>query len=102
MAGSSLDEQLLLLIQNSIRKAQTDSCQFRNADMNFEPVVVAGGCFVSQLTLNHRKHCVLFLQTQKWKTQSPEEFTARGFEQIQIARMVDVIAHRTLGVRHSV
>ena len=44
----------------------------------------------------------MLLQTQERETQSPEEFTARGFKQIKVARMIDVITHRALGVRHSV
>ena len=53
------------------------------------------------MAFDHRKNRVLFLQLEQRRAEFTEKLSAGGFEQIEVARVLNVVAEGAFGVSHA-
>jgi hypothetical protein len=107
MAGTAvkslcLQNQFPVLVQNAVAEIEPHAFHARHPHFNCQQVIVARGEFVAHARLNDRENIPGLLQGQNRLALRAHEFASRGFEQVQITRMVNMIANRAFGVGHAV
>jgi hypothetical protein len=88
----------------SVRRNDAGGDSQANAGDAFDPkfyyqfIVVAGGGEVFDAGFDDGKDDVLVLEFEDWMAEGAHEFAARGFKDVEVARVVDVVAQRALRV----
>jgi hypothetical protein len=100
--GFGFDERSAVLIENAVAEVQANFFSGGEPKLDRELVVVASGRFITETTFDDGKDGVLLLKLGKWHAEMAEEFAAGGFEQVEVARVIDVIADGAVGVSHAV
>ena len=100
--GLSRHQKPVVLIHDAMAEIQAHPLDAREPDFDGEQVVVAGRGLVTHPRFNDGKNIAGRLQFQDGMLEGAHEFAAGGFEQIQIAGMVNVVAHGAVGVGDAV
>jgi len=100
--GFGFENEFAVGVQDAVAKVQPHTLESRQPDFNRQQVVVARGEFVAELRLDDGENIIGFLQGQHRRAECAHEFTARGLQQIEVARMVDVVADGAFGVADAV
>ena len=84
--------------------AEVESYPFcrSHTHLNREQIVITCGSVILEMALQDRKAGALLLQNRKGLTDMPEEFASCPLQQIKIARVVDVVSNRAIGIAHPV
>jgi len=88
-------------VADAVGEIKTDSFDGAGDEFNGEQVVVTSGRLVSEAAFDGGKNDSALLPLQKRRAQMAEKFAARGFEQIEIPRVIDVIPGGALGIGNS-
>jgi hypothetical protein len=98
MERFGFEYQAASLIHDAIRKVQADFFGERQPSFNRQHVIVSRCGFVAEMAFYYRKNRVAFLPLKKCRAEAAKEFATSGFEQIEVAAIIDVIADGAFGV----
>jgi hypothetical protein len=101
MPGFGLQNEPARLIYNAGGEIQADAFRGSGPKLDGEDVVVAGRRLVAQVTFDDGKDDALLLPLQEGGAQVTEKFAARGFQQVEVTGIVDMIADGAIGVGHA-
>lgn len=87
-----------LPIAHKILETQTHAVQRGDLHFHAQNIIVAGRGFVAKMTLDHGKDRVPLLPDQQGLAQEAKELAARGFEHVQVTRIIHMIANRAFRV----
>jgi hypothetical protein len=95
------EDERLVLVENPISEVQSHSFGERNRDIDGQNVVVARRQFVAEARLDNRKDDVALLPLKKCGSALTKKLTPRRFKNVEIARVVNVIPKRAIGVSNT-
>ena len=95
------EDQHAGLIEDAVSEIQADFFRGGNPDLDSQHIVISCGGFVTETAFHDGENCILFLPMQESRAQMPEELAPSGFEQIEVARIIDVIAYSAFGVGYA-
>ena len=101
MKGFAFEKKVLLL-ENAIREVQANAIYRVQPYLDCQKVIVPRGCFVAQSAFDDGKNDVLLLPFEKGCAEVPEEFAAGDFQNVEVTRVIDVVAQGTLGIGDTV
>ena len=84
------------LPDDSVSEVQADAFHCGQPRLNGEEIIISGRSFVAQATLDYGKEQVLLLPCEKRCSKLPKEFSASSFQDVEIARVIDMISDGTL------
>lgn len=99
MLSFGFEDQVFRLIAHLVCEIESDAFGGRDPKFNPQHVVVTSGGFVPDAALDDWEDAILGLPLQKRDAKMPKEFAARSLEQIQISRVINVIADGAVGIR---
>ena len=97
MKSFGFDEQILVF-EDSIGEVEANAFERGQPCLDCQEVVVAGGRFVTQPAFDYGEDGILVLPLEKTSSELAKEFSASGFEDVEVARVIDMIADSTLGI----
>ena len=100
--GLGFEDELAVLIGDAVAEVQPHSLEKRRPDFNRQQIVVACGRFEAQPRLDDRENHVLFLPVQDGRAERADEFAPRRLEQIEVARVINMVADGAFGVGDAV
>lgn len=100
MKGFGVEERVLFL-ENTIGEVEANTLYGCQPGFDNEQVVISGGGFVAEPAFDHWENDVLFLPFEKSCAELTKEFAASGFEEVEVTRVIDVVAQRTLGIGYA-
>lgn len=92
VGGGGLDEEGVVLVEDVVGKLEADAGGELEPELDGEEIVVLGGGFEGELGVDDGEGEVAFLPLVEGGSEVAEEFSARGFEEVQVTGMIDVIA----------
>ena len=102
VGGGGVDEGGAVLVEDLVGKLDADAGGGFEPELDGEEIVVAGGGFVGEVGVNDGEGEVAFLPVEEGGAKVAEEFSAGGFEEVEVTGVVDVIAEGALGVGDAV
>jgi len=102
MEGFGFQNEFAVLVDNAMAEIQPHALDKCRPDFNRQQVIVTRRRFVTQAGFNDGKNNVAFLPLQNRCAEGANEFAARGFEPVEIARVINVVANGTVGVADAV
>jgi len=90
------------MIEDSGGEAQPDAFKAGGPQFDDEEIIVTRRGFVTKAAFDDREDNFPLLPLLEWSAQVAKEFAARGFKEVQIARIVYMVAGRTFGVGDAV
>src|ERR1051326_7309944 len=101
MEGSCFENLLLRFIENAVSEAEPHPLQRSEREFDHEEVVIAGWRLVPEAAFDHRENGLLLLPAQKRRAQMGKEFTAGHFEQVEVPRVIDMVAQSAFRIGDS-
>ena len=98
----SAEQDLVARVGNSVGEGDLLLVQFRHHHLDDEVIIVAGGGFVMQMRFHHREKQAVLVQRGQGHPRRTEELATSRLEDIQIACVIHMVAHRAIGVSHPV
>lgn len=95
--GFAFEEQGLVL-EDSIGEVQANAFQDGQPGFDGEKIVVASWGFVAEVAFDDGENYVLLLPFEKGWSELAEEFTTRGFEDVEVTGIVDVVPDGAFGI----
>ena len=86
------------MVEDAIGEIEADALGFGEPKVDGEEVVVAGGGFVLEVGFDDGKGDLALLPLEKSGAEVTEEFAAGGFEEVEVAGVVEVVADGAFGV----
>ena len=102
MTREAAEEDLVARVGNPVGKGDLLLIQFSYHHLNDELVIVMGRGFVMQVGFHHREKQAVFVQRGQGHPRRTEELATSRLEDIQIACVIHMVAHRAIGVSHPV
>lgn len=98
MAGLALNEHAPILPDDAVAESEADTFSLPDMDLHGDEVVVSRCRVVTELAFNDREEEAAFLPRLKGPSKVSKELSPGGLEEVEIAGIVDVIAHRAVGI----
>jgi len=100
--GLGFEDKKVGLVFDSIGECKADWPGGGDADLDGEDIVIPRRSLVAQVTFQHGKNRVLPLPFKERSAQAAEEFAAGGFEDFEVAGVIDVVADGAISVGNAV
>jgi len=101
MKGFSFQNQQVGLVRNAVCKIQPHTLDRRGPQLNRQGVIVAGWSLVAKTTFDDGENCIAFLPLQETCAEFTKKRAAGRLEQVEVARVINVVADGALGVGDS-
>ena len=98
MNGFRFQQELAVLIEDPVAELEPHALHPQHPDLDRQQIVIAGGGFVAQVRLDDGENVAGVLPGQDRAAERAQEFAARRFQQIEIARVIDMVADGAFGV----
>ena len=101
MKRLAFEDQDFFVFENPKTKIEPGALHQGRPQFDGQDIVVARGRLIAQMTFDDGEKRLLRLQFEQRDAEVPEKFAARGFENIQITRVINVIADGAIGINHA-
>jgi hypothetical protein len=88
----------LLLAEDSVSEIQADAFDGGQPCLDGDEIVISGRRFVAQTAFDDREDYVVLLPLEKGCAKLPKEFAAGDFQDVEVTRVIDVVAECALGI----
>lgn len=95
-------EEEVLLVENSVGEVEANPLERGQPDLDGQQIVIASRRFIAQPAFDDGKNHILLLPFEKCCSKLSKEFSARGFQDVQVTRIIYVIAEGAFGVSDAV
>jgi hypothetical protein len=103
MGGGGLKQEGLAFIKDAVGEVEADALGDGGPDVDGEEIIVAGRGFVKEAGLDDGKGEVMRLvKLLEGDAEVAEKFAASGFEEVEVTRIIDVVADGAFGIRDAV
>ncbi|MDB6019747.1 MAG: hypothetical protein JWR19_4236 [Pedosphaera sp.] len=102
MVGFGLEDEVAGLVGDAVGEVEADAFGVGGPELDGQQVVIAGGGFVAEATFDDGENGVLVLPVEKGGAEVAEEFAAGGFEEVEVAGVVYMVANGAVGVTDAV
>ena len=102
MAGLAFENQDFFVLKNPKAEIEPGTLRQRGPEFNGQDIVVAGRGFIAQMTFDDGEKGVLGLQFEQGSAEMPEKLAPGRFEDIEISRIIDMVADGAIGVNHAI
>ena len=100
--GAAFKDGLAMLISNAVTEVESHAIEFSQPKIDGEDVIVTCSANVFEMALDYGKDGVLLLQSQQREPKRTEKLTSDLFENVEVAGIVNMIAHGAFGVGNAV
>jgi hypothetical protein len=102
MAGFAFEDESFFVFKDAEAEVQPRAVGESGPEFHGQDIIVAGRGFVAEMAFDDRKKRVLRLQFEERNAELPEAFAAGGFEDIEVARVIYMVAEGAIGVHHAI
>ena len=98
MDGGGCDQLAAVRRKDAVMERQANASELGRPKFNRQEIIVAGRTPVMEVAFDHGKDDPLMLQFAEIFAQMPDEFPAGRLEDVEIARIIYMVADGAIGV----
>ena len=101
MARDSFGQQRAAVVEDAEADSEPHAAHFGDPEFNREQIIIARRAFVGDLHADDGKGRAGLLPLAGRATKLAHEFAARRFQHVQVARVINVVAHGAFRINHA-
>ncbi len=98
MESFSFHQHGAVFVQNPAAKIQPHTAHISNPKFHRQDIIITRRSLIKQFQTDHRKNRPGLLQIKQRAAKVPEEFAPGRFQHVEITGVINVVAHRAVGI----